>query len=362
MPRAPLDDLTRSLTQRGAGSFAFAGIALCHQGQQSCHIATGTSIDANRHTHFRAASVSKIVTGAAFRIAAKRAGIASPYDVSAQGYLGFDLRHPSFPDDQITLWMLLTHTSGLSDDGGYQFANGLAADWTQSDRFGPHRPGTYFSYSNLGYILIAACVENMTGERFDTFASEHVLRPHGIAGGFNWSGVPAAARIAALPTYRRADQKFVPQIDDAIPHYGVMNPYGGVLNEGAYRLSNDTAQVSPQGGLRLSLDGMLRLGRTIGGSSPLWRQSDGAGDYLDGVFQHYGAGLQIFDSPDFYPRPLVGHFGNAYGFNGGVWYDVQADAAFAYALNGLPMDDESDSFSDAERAIFHVIDDQVRTA
>mgnify|MGYP000436335315 FL=1 len=81
----------------------------------------------------------------------------------------------------------------------------------------------------------------------------------------------------------------------------------------------------------------------------------GAFDTFGGVFESYGWGVQLFDSPAFYPRPLVGHFGNAFGFNGGVWYDPQRQIAMAYALNGIEMGDESDGISHHERSIMRAI-------
>uniref|UniRef100_A0AAN0MLP5 Uncharacterized protein n=1 Tax=Yoonia rhodophyticola TaxID=3137370 RepID=A0AAN0MLP5_9RHOB len=89
--------------------------------------------------------------------------------------------------------------------------------------------------------------------------------------------------------------------------------------------------------------------------TPLWTPQMGPGDYLDGAFESYGAGLQIFEHPRFYPRPLIGHFGNAYGFAGGIWFDRKRGCSFAYALNGLPMGAESDAVLAEENRIFDVI-------
>lgn len=359
MAHTALDELARGLTTSAPGPFAFVGIGMCVGGRSSFHIATAPKITADADTYFRVASISKVVVGAAFAIAASDAGIAPPYSVDAAPLLGLDLCHPQFPDCPVTLGMFLTHTAGLSDDGGYSFPQGIAAGWDDLHRFGPHKPGSYFSYSNLGFILLGAAVERLAGQRLDHFAAAHVLAPQGIAGGLNWSGVSAQDRKNGLPIYRRDNAGFVPQIDADVPASGVIHPMGGTIDDAAYRLADDTGLLSPQGGMRTTLRGMLTLARYLATpSEPLWRQHVGDGDYLDGVFAHYGAGLQYFDTPAFYPRPLVGHFGNAYGFNGGVWYDAAAGAAFTYALNGLPLGEESDAFSAAELAIFRAIASQ----
>ncbi len=339
-----LDELARSLTT-GAEPFAFCGIGVSRPGSTTYHLATAPGITADVHSMFRVASVSKIVTAAAFEGAASYNGLERPYDIDAGPILGLDLRHPAFPDRPVTLGMLMTHTSGIIDDAGYAFDGAIADGWSAAERFGQHAPGTFFSYSNLGYILLAAAAEVISGRRFDALVAD-VLSPLGIVGGFNWAGLPAGARAQVLPTFRRDGSRFVPMIDDGLP--AIFTP------DDSYRLGAHTWQFSPQGGLRMSLKGMLDLAMVGAGVErvPPWRQTDGVGDYLDGLFQDYGAGEQILPNPPFYPRPLVGHFGNAYGFNGGVWWDAEADLAFAYALNGLPMGEESDSLSDAEHAIF----------
>lgn len=209
------------------------------------------------------------------------------------------------------------------------------ADWCQDKPVFDTRPGTAFAYANLGYLILAEALEKLSGMSFPDAIGPYLPVP----GGFNWVGVDGANR---LPTYRSNGGRFVPQIDTEI------GPIVPSRNPGAW---------SPQGGLRTSLAGMLQLAERLQDAAliPLWTPQMGGGDYLDGVFESYGAGVQIFEKPCFYPRPLIGHFGNAYGFNGGVWYDPTADIRFAYVLNGLPIGDEADAFSPDELQIFNAI-------
>ena len=281
---------------------------------------------------FRVASVSKIVVGQALAYWLKQTG--HGWETSAESLLGW-----SFGGRKVTVGAIAAHHSGLTDDAGYLLAPEQSLrDFCQNNEIWRNQNTAYFEYSNLGYIILAAIIEKLSGRDFANAVAG--LVPEG--GGFNWAGVAADRMANALPTYRRDHDRFVPQIDaPPVP----AAPYGNV------------GRFSPQGGLRLSLAGMLSLAESLSSADTtiLWRQSDGPGTYLDGVFQHYGAGLQIFDAPAFYPRPLIGHFGNAYGFNGGVWYDAATRTAFAYALNGLETGDEDDSFSTEERAIFSLI-------
>lgn len=316
------------------GPFAFCGIAVAHSGGSHFAIGTAPGISADADTMFRVASISKIVVGQAVA-AAVNAGRAD-WQTEVADILGWSFGRSDGDDAPLTLGMLASHSAGLTDAAGYLVPpDADLAGWCQAREIQDAPPGTRFAYSNLGYLLLAAVLEQLTGQSFPDAAKPLWDGP----GGFNWVGVPAAERNNRLPSFRKDGDRFLPQIDDEI----VAVPEG--RHPGIY---------SPQGGLRLSLRGMLALADRLRHADTirLWTPAMGPGEYLDGVFESYGAGLQIFDAPVFYPRPLIGHFGNAYGFKGGVWYDPTADTAFAYALNGLPVGDEDDTFSQAELDIF----------
>jgi len=328
-----LDALARSLT----GPFAFCGIAVAWKGAKHFAVSHVPEVQADARSLFRVASISKIVVGQA--VAACVETQTTSWDADVSDILGWSLRHPAYPDQPVTLGMVASHSAGLSADAGYLIPPEQSLqEWCQDQPVFAAQPGTRFSYANLGYIVLAETLERLTGKPFPEAVAPYLP----ARGGFNWIGVSAAGRAGRLPIYRRDGETFVPQID------GAAQKPGPSQNSGRY---------SPQGGLRLSLTGMLDLAMRLPqmNTAPLWTPKMGPGDYLDGVFESYGAGLQIFEHPGFYPRPLVGHFGNAYGFNGGVWWDAKRELAFAYALNGLEVGDEDDAFSTAERLIFNAV-------
>ncbi len=303
------------------------------------HLASSTAkgISANTDSMFRVASISKVIVGQSIAALVKAETTTWDHDIS--DLLGWRLRNPAYPDQPITLGMVTSHSAGLTDAAGYLVpADADLTEWCNTRAIHEGAPGARFSYCNLGYILLAAVLEQLSNQSFPDIVQSFLPTP----GGFNWIGVNAADRAHRLATYRKAGGQFLPQIDEDIAPVSK---------------ANHPAVYSPQGGLRLSLAGMLQLAEQLrnADTTPLWTPRMGPGDYLDGVFESYGAGLQIFENPNFYPRPLIGHFGNAYGFNGGIWYDKGADVSFAYALNGLAMDDESDAFSDEELRIFATI-------
>jgi CubicO group peptidase (beta-lactamase class C family) len=355
-----LNALARSLT----GPFAFCGIAVAGPKSDYVALSAQPELTVTDRTLFRVASVSKVVVGWTARMALARGrdGINPAYkDIRAEDVLGFPLRHPEAPDVPVTVGQLASHSAGLTDDAGYLVPPGVPlAAWMAEQGaavWAPHLPGTRFSYCNLGYLLLAAVAEAETGERFDVLARRLVLDPLNIEGGFNWSGVLSERRGDKLPTYRRDVTGFVPQIDGHVAEGGISGPDGARMVTGDYVIGQDVARLSPQGGLRTSMRGMLALARALakGPDRRLWTPDMGSIENPDGVFDSYGWGQQFLDKPSFYPRPLVGHFGNAYGFKGGIWWDKANQTAFAYALNGAPMGDDSDALHPAEKTIFETV-------
>ena len=68
-------------------------------------------------TLFRVASISKTFTATGVMQQVEQGRLS--LDDDASHLLGYTLRHPDYPDVPITLEMLLSHTSSLNDDGGF---------------------------------------------------------------------------------------------------------------------------------------------------------------------------------------------------------------------------------------------------
>ena len=84
---------------------------------------------------------------------------------------------------QVTIRMLLTHTSGEAPDVDLKDPWGLA----QPDKAeGIHRalttplqnpPGTLFRYSDINFILLGDLVETLSGQPLEVYTAEHIFRP-----------------------------------------------------------------------------------------------------------------------------------------------------------------------------------------
>jgi CubicO group peptidase (beta-lactamase class C family) len=119
---------------------------------------------------------------------------------------------------QVTLRMLLTHTSGLAGDLSLDGPWGLVkADKAEGVRralnarmdFGP---GELFHYADIGFILLGAMIEKVTGEAEDVYVQRNVFAPLGMT---DTRYLPAAkacgphqiigTSIAFAPTMPRVD-------------------------------------------------------------------------------------------------------------------------------------------------------------
>ena len=110
------------------------------------------------------------------------------------------MRNPAFPDTPITLRLLMSHRSSLTDAAGYWQTplGGQLRDILKDPRAWDtqHAPGTYFHYTNLNFPLVAQVMERATGERFDRLMQRLVLRP------LNEKGVRVEWRILSSPSPR----------------------------------------------------------------------------------------------------------------------------------------------------------------
>jgi CubicO group peptidase (beta-lactamase class C family) len=128
---------------------------------------------------WRAASVSKALTAIAVMRLVEQGKVELDTDVNR--YLKTFQIPSTFPQP-ITLRHLLEHRSGLDDRFvGDGFRNGEQPSMQSlMKRVLPARvyaPNQVEFYSNYGYGLIGAVIEDVSGERFEDYVSANVLRP-----------------------------------------------------------------------------------------------------------------------------------------------------------------------------------------
>jgi CubicO group peptidase (beta-lactamase class C family) len=287
-------------------------------------------------------------------------------DADVSERLGWRLRNPAFPDVPITLRLLLSHRSGLRDGIDYALPLGTTVEEAVAAREAwdlDHSPGAFFRYSNLGFPVIASVMEAATSERFDRLMERLVLRPLGLDACFNWttcsdSAIDRAGVLYAPDgTVRRDDLK------GERPACPVVPGADGSCDLAGYRLASNGALFSPQGGLRISVRDLakvgqmlLRRGRLPGGSRFLaeaslaelewlhWRFDGTNGDTEGQFYCGYGLAVQILarcppaDDPFGDGRARTGHAGDAYGLRSGLWIDRARGTGIAYFATGLGDD------------------------
>lgn len=108
-----------------------------------------------------------------------------------------DKYFPDMPNAElITIQQLLTHTSGLySGDDLTNYSQVTTVDEIIAPAFKSsnlyyEEPGTYSIYSNLGYDVLGAIIEQVSGQTYADYIEEHVLIPAGMTqSGLNMEGL-----------------------------------------------------------------------------------------------------------------------------------------------------------------------------
>ncbi|WP_417477816.1 serine hydrolase domain-containing protein [Maricaulis sp.] len=269
-----------------AGFTGFAAIAhdgeiILARGAGLADPATGRPFTLD--TQFDIGSITKSFTGMAIA-ALVDAGRLAPDATLADFF-------PDVPADKaaITVHQLLTHTAGLPDAVGDDFSDeGWAS--VRDKAFAAelhHAPGSAYRYSNVGFTVLAAIIEIVTGQTYEDYLVEEILVPAGI----EHTGYMAVYDDALAARNRQGEAVIDASWGGHAPNWNLMGN-GGLVStprdmlawQAAYR--NGTI-VSPQA-------------RDLA-HAPLVREGDGAPSF-------YGYGLVVEDDAE---------LGRIYWHNGG---------------------------------------------
>lgn len=135
-------------------------------------------VPASADTIYQSGSVGKMFTAAAVLLLVE------------DGKLALDDRLAKFfPDGppswhRITVRQLLTHTSGIKD---YSDEYDMRADYTEEKQLEiaktiplDFEPGTQWSYSNTGYLILGILTSKLAGKHWSEFLEERVFTPLGM--------------------------------------------------------------------------------------------------------------------------------------------------------------------------------------
>lgn len=357
--------------------------------QGQADIAAGRAITAQDPV--RIASISKLVLAIGVMRLVEEGKLDLDADVSQ--YLGWELRHPQFTDTPITLRLMLSHRSGLTDNAGYWATplDGDIRDILNDPRAWDERaPGTWFRYTNLNSPLIASMMERVTGERFDLLMQRLVLQPAGINACYGWETCDVATAARAVVLYDSEGKPVVDNNQGSKPACNVRRASDGSCDLALWQPGRNGGAFSPQGGLRISANALARVGQLLLGggqidgeriisaasvatlTTPQWVYAPGNGQtWEDGepepppgvpraTMCQYGQGTITLATahPDCGDDPFgdgvvrVGHSGNAYGLRSGLWIDPASGTGVAYfatGMDGAPVGSHSAFTAEEER-------------
>ena len=136
---------------------------------------------------------------------------------------------PASDAPAITIRELLTHSAGFPEDnpwGDRQLADSdaqLLALIRKGLSFS-NSPGIGYEYSNTGFAILAYILQKITGERYEAYVTDHILKPLGMTHTyFEYADVPAAALAHG---YRRINGEWVEQ---PMLHTGIYGAMGGMI-------------------------------------------------------------------------------------------------------------------------------------
>ncbi len=318
--RAALDGMTRE-DGPGAVVLIAKGDRIVYQGVRG-RANIELDVPLKSDDTFRIASITKMFT-AAMILKLSEGGQLKLDDLLATYF-------PDFPDaHRITLRMLLSHTSGVSDrvvdpQPGFSRRDVDTATLVAEIRKRPldFAPGTRWSYSNAGFVLLGAVIEKVTGKTWYDAIRAELLQPVGLthtAFGAAASIVPG--RVAGYSTN------------------------GDAVANASY-ISLSTAAAA--GGLLSTAYDLLRWMRALSHgqviSSENFRQMIAVGPELPGAHSGagYGLGMYIWHVRD---KLMVGHTGEINGFCTAVAYLPDIDVTVVILAN----DDSFDARTVARR-------------
>lgn len=270
------------------------------------------SIPITPKTMFYMASVSKQFTALTVLMLAKENKLA--LTDSVRKYI------PELPPyaDKITLYHLLTHTSGVRDYFALGALSGLAEDTAYSDDLVLRlvsrqkglnfKPGTSFLYSNSGYVLLSIIVKRVAGRPLDAVARSHVFSPLGMNDTLFQHDHTALIRNKAFGYDRRGD---------------------------AWHASNSRLDVVGDGGLYSSIDDMFRWTHNFDAptvAADSLRAMQAPATLTDGKAIEYGMGL----APGLYRGlKVIEHSGGLAGYRTeDIWFPWERLAVVVLCNSG----------------------------
>jgi len=290
------------------------------------NIATNTPL--TNDDIFRIASISKSFSATSIMQLMEAGKLSLDDDFSK--LVGFTVRNPKFPQTVITLRMVMSHTASINDSQGYFTLDAInpGKNTNYAKCYNDYEPGTQYQYCNLDYNMTGTVIERVSGERFDNYVRNHVLRPLGLYGGYCVDSLDAN-RFATIYDYDSTHK--------LVPSDGAYDPHREQIQN--YVMGYSTPIFSPTGGMKISAADLARYMtmhmnhgkykgvRIISKKSSKIMQTT--------VAKKEGYALAIMHTDKLIPgRMLTGHTGVAYGLFSAMFFDPKKKFGIVVITNG----------------------------
>ncbi|MGA2198174.1 MAG: serine hydrolase domain-containing protein [Bryobacteraceae bacterium] len=314
-----IDSLFSPLADRNSPGMAVLvrrhGRTLFQRGYGIRDLRTSARID--EQTDFRLASVSKQFTAMAITLLIHDGKL--QYDRTLTGIF------PDFPayGRAITVGHLLTHTSGLPDyedlmdaaerargpawSATHQIQDREVLDLLKQQTAAKFVPGTAWSYSNSGYVVLGLIVAKVSGEPFGQFLRDRIFAPLHMTGTLAYVNGENTVPNRAYGHTRRPDG-FV-ETDQSSTSATLGD--GGIYSNLSDLAKWDEALEKHALLSREEMSAALTPVKLANGSSPRWPLAPGGDNLSPGNPVSYGFGW-FLDPHEGHAR--MWHFGSTMGF------------------------------------------------
>lgn len=282
-------------------------------------------------TIYSICSISKLFTSVA--IMQLRDAGKLRLDDEVSNYLPWFNIKQQYPDSgPITIRSILTHSSGLPRESDYPY-------WSKPDFHFPSReqlqkklgqqktlypPSTYFQYSNLGISLLGEIIAEVSGQPYDEYINEKILKPLGLKDTRPylpkqlWRGQLATGYSSLT---RNGTREMLPffQAEGIKPAAGFSST---VLD--LARFASWQFRLLEKGGEEILKAPTLREMHRVHWMDPDWKTS-------------WGLGFAVYQLDG---RTIVGHGGSCPGYRSTLMIDPGKKQAFVVMINASGTEPE----------------------
>jgi CubicO group peptidase (beta-lactamase class C family) len=313
LDREELVAKARELVVKGGEADTFSGaVLLAHGTEVLMSLAVGEAEKGfhaknDVETRFNLGSMNKMFTSVSIAQLAEKGRLS--YDDRLSKYVD-ESWLPRDVTDRITVRHLLTHTSGLGSYFNDTYQRSSRELFRKVEDYKPlvrgetpaFEPGTRWSYSNTGMLLLGVVIEKVTGQDYFDYVREHVYAPAGMTRTDCYEMDQPVENLAI--GYQRDPTSAQGWRNNLYMHVIKGGPAGG-----GFSTVGDLHRFAVA-----LLEGKLVSVETL---DMLWTDAKGAG---------YGFGFSVKDEP----QKIVGHSGGFPGISSNL--DVFVESGYVVAV------------------------------